>query len=77
MCGSVAVIRVLGIAKGRRRMRARIIFEWPSRMLQLWHSVNGGSRKQLPIFLLLCMAFACPPQSCAPTKTTSQCEHER
>lgn len=58
MCGSVAVIRVLGIAKGRRRMRARIIFEWPSRMLQLWHSVNGGSRKQLPIFLLLCMAFA-------------------
>lgn len=33
-----------------------MIFEWPSSMLQ--HSVNGGSGTQLPIFLLLCMAFA-------------------
>jgi hypothetical protein len=35
-----------------------MIFEWPSSMRQHSHSVNGGIRTQLPIFLLLCMAFA-------------------
>lgn len=75
MCGSVAVIRVLGIAKGRRRMRARIIFEWPSRMLQLWHSVNGGSRKTASHLssavygLCLSAAVLCADENHKPVRT--------